>query len=116
MTMLHPRAPASSYRSQVSKKAARTRAANRLERINPNTTDPNQAVAFELHSRGLTVGDLAARLKVSDKYLHERFSGTTRARSFTPALLKKVIEALHIPPRRARELHALAARRAGWEV
>lgn len=98
------------------KKAARTRAARRAASIDPNTTDPHLAVRFELHTRGKTISDLAVMLNVSEKYLHERFGGTARCRAFSPALLDKVITALKIPNRRAQELHAIAARQAGWKV
>lgn len=99
-----------------SRKAARTRAAHWIEQFDPNTTDPHQAVRFELHSRGLTFGDLAKGLGVGEKYLLERFGGRARQRSFSPALLNRVIRFLKVPPRRARELNTLAARHAGWEV
>ena len=98
------------------RKAARTRAANLLERIDPNTTDPHLAIRFELHSRGISMAELAKAWGVGERYLQERFGGHARQRSFSPALLERLIKHLHIGPRRARELHTLAARKAGWGV
>ena len=97
-------------------KAGRTRAANQLARMDPNTTDPHLAIRFELLSRQVSIPALAKAWGVGEKYLQERFGGHARQRSFSPALLDRLIKHLHIGPRRAKELHTLAARKAGWGV
>lgn len=84
-----------------------------------DTTDVLLAIKREIWTRGLSILEVAQRIgiAVGDNghagMLSAVLAGQQRLQ---PNMLDRIIDAVHITPRVARRLHAMAAIKAGWKI
>jgi hypothetical protein len=103
--------------SARNKRGNQTRALQAAAELPIHGDDLRLALKREFALRELSIADVAKRLPIDVSYLQNSLSNNVdKQRRLPPSLLERIIAAVHITPRVARRLHALAARDDGWKV